>query len=420
MKKETLLSILIALPIFASAFNGKAKVGGIWYNIVTKAEKAEVTKPDVGNYSGIIKIPSTIVYEGVTCKVTSIGDGAFAYGNITSVTIPNTVTKIKTAGFRWCQNLKSITIPSSVTEIESAAFNGCSALVSVSLSQNLKKIDNAVFQGCLNLKTVVIPDGVTKIDMYAFEGCKNLASVTLSNKLDSICSDAFASSGITSISIPSSVRIIEQNAFSGCTKLKTITLGSGIEKISFAAFEKCGDLKDFYIERAMLPNIVNNAPIFRGSEVEYATLYVPASSIDDYKAVEPWNKFGKIVANPNVKGEETGKANEASDETIHELMDCQGQIPTPHIPRYELQQWLDEKVIYPQEAKAKGISGSVTVVFVVEPDGSISNVEAVGNNAPELVPEAVRVVKSMPKWNPGKVNGKYARVKDSIGVNFRR
>ena len=94
MRKTILLSVLFALPVMANAFNGKAKVGGIWYNIVTKAEKAEVTKPDVGNYSGIVKIPSTIVYEGVTCKVTTIGSGAITWGTMTSVTIPNTVTTL--------------------------------------------------------------------------------------------------------------------------------------------------------------------------------------------------------------------------------------------------------------------------------------------------------------------------------------
>ena len=416
MRKAILLSVLFAIPFMASAFNGKAKVGGIWYNIVTKAERAEVTKPDVGNYSGIIKIPATIVYEGVTCKVTAIGSGAFAWGEMTSVTIPNTVTKIDAVAFRWCENLKSITIPNSVTVIGTAAFDGCLALSSVSLSENIKKIDNSVFKGCKSLKTIVIPEGVTNIDMYAFSGCTSLTSATLKNGLDSISSNSFSNSGLQSIIVPNSVRIIGNDAFNECKSLSSITIGSGVEKIEFGAFGNCGDLKDFYLNGGRLPEIVNNSKIFSGSEVEYTTLHVAESLVELCKQVEPWKSFGKVVVNPNATTEEVVAT---ADETIYELKDCKGQIPTPFMKRYELEKWLDEHVHYPEEAKAKGISGSVTVGFVVEPDGSISNVKAYEGSWPELVPEAERVVQSMSKWNAGKVNGKYARVKETVSVHFQ-
>ena len=416
MRKTILLSVLFALPVMANAFNGKAKVGGIWYNIVTKAEKAEVTKPDVGNYSGIVKIPSTIVYEGVTCKVTAIGSGAFAWGEMTSVTIPNTVTKIDAVAFRWCENLKSITIPNSVTEIGTAAFDGCLALSSVNLSQNIKKIDNSVFKGCKSLKTIVIPDGVRNIDMYAFSGCTSLTSATLNNGLDSISADAFSHSGLTAVTVPNSVRIIDNNVFKECSRLASITLGSGVQEISFGAFEKCGDLKDFYVNGDRLPVMVNNSNPFIGSEIEYTTLHVAESLVELCNQVEPWKSFGKVVINPNATTEEVVAT---ADETIYELKDCKGQIPIPFMKRYELEKWLDEHVQYPEEAKAKGITGSVTVGFVVEPDGSISNVKAYEGSWSELVPEAERVVKSMLKWNAGKVNGKYARVKEVVGVRFQ-
>ena len=415
MRKAIFLSVLFALPALANAFNGKAKVGGIWYNIVTKAEKAEVTKPDVGNYSGIVKIPSTIVYEGVTCKVTTIGSGAFAWGTMTSVTIPNTVTKIESVAFRWCQNLKSITIPNSVTEIGSAAFDGCLALSSVSLSPNIKKIEDSVFQGCKSLKTIVIPEGVTNIDMYAFSDCTSLASVKLNNGLDSISANAFSHSGLTAVTVPNSVRIIDNNAFKECSRLASVTLGSGVQEISSGAFEECGDLKDFYVNGDRLPVMVNNRNPFIGSEIEYTTLHVAESLVELCKQVEPWKSFGKVVINPNATTEEVVAT---ADETIYELRDCQGQIPSPYMPRYELEKWLTEHIQYPEEAKTEGIYGTVGVEFVVEPDGSISNAKAYNGSQPTLVQEAERVVKSMPKWIAGRVNGKYARVKTSIGVRF--
>ena len=142
--------------------------------------------------------------------------------------------------------------------------------------------------------------------------------------------------------------------------------------------------------------------------------------IETCKLSAPWSKFGKIVANPNAVAPRSAGNNQEDDETIYEPSDCQGQFPTPAIPRYELENWLEEQAIYPKVEEGKYIGTSVTVDFVVEPDGSISNVKATKNSWPELIPEAERVVRSMPKWHPGKVNGKYARVRERIGVHFKK
>ena len=419
MKKTILLSVLFALPVMANAFNGKAKVGGIWYNIVTKAQKAEVTA-DYPLYQGRVVIPKTIVYEGVTCNVTAIGEGAFAQSEVQQVVIPSSVTSIGSRAFIFCGKLNSVTIPESVETIGSRAFDGCFNLKNIKLPRNLKSIEEGVFQGCNQLQAIVIPEKVTKIGPYAFNGCRNMKTVSLNEKLESISYNAFSGCGLLSVAIPNAVRIIESETFKECPSLKTLTIGCGVEEISHGAFEKCGDLKDVYLNGGRLPNLVNNTNPFRGSEVEYATLYVAESLMELCKQVEPWKGFGNITVNPNAV---VAKANGSMeyDETIYELKDCNGLIPTPFIPRYELSKWLEENAKFPEAAKAKGLtSGTVGVDFVIEPDGSISNVKADEGSWPELIPEAERVVKSMPKWNAGKVNGKYARVRERIAVYFRK
>lgn len=80
--------------------------------------------------------------------------------------------------------------------------------------------------------------------------------------------------------------------------------------------------------------------------------------------------------------------------------------------------YLQENVTYPKDAKEKKISGRVLVVFVVEKDGSISNVETVKSVFPSLDEEAVRIVKGMPNWKPGKQSGKVVRVKYTLPVSF--
>ncbi len=82
-------------------------------------------------------------------------------------------------------------------------------------------------------------------------------------------------------------------------------------------------------------------------------------------------------------------------------------------------QWLSQNLTYPAVAAENGIQGRVIVNFVVEKDGSISNVQVVRSVDPALDKEAVSVVKRMPKWNPGMNNGQPARVKFTLPVTFK-
>ena len=81
--------------------------------------------------------------------------------------------------------------------------------------------------------------------------------------------------------------------------------------------------------------------------------------------------------------------------------------------------YLAQNVKYPQEAMKKKIQGSVRVGFTVNPDGSIVNAKVERKVNPLLDNEALRVVKSMPKWIPGKLNGEPVPVKMYVPVNFR-
>ena len=75
---------------------------------------------------------------------------------------------------------------------------------------------------------------------------------------------------------------------------------------------------------------------------------------------------------------------------------------------------------YPEEAQKLGIQGRVICQFVVNKDGSIVDVEVVRSSGdPLLDNEAIRVIRSMPKWKPGKQRGKPIRVKYTLPVNFR-
>lgn len=82
-------------------------------------------------------------------------------------------------------------------------------------------------------------------------------------------------------------------------------------------------------------------------------------------------------------------------------------------------EFLTENMKYPEDAQKQKVEGRVIATFVVETDGSISDVKVVKQVFPSLDAEAIRMLKSMPKWVPGKQNGKPVRVKYAVPVSFK-
>ena len=117
-------------------------------------------------------------------SVTSIGDGAFAYGSsLTGIEIPNSVTWIGDGAFYWCSSLTSIEIPNSVTSIGDGTFNGCKWLTSIEIPNSVTSIGYGAFSGCSRLTEITCwattPPTITyntfsnyDADLYVPVGCK--------------------------------------------------------------------------------------------------------------------------------------------------------------------------------------------------------------------------------------------------------
>lgn len=106
-------------------------------------------------------------------------------------------------------------------------------------------------------------------------------------------------------------------------------------------------------------------------------------------------------------------------EEENKLFDIVEQQPMFPGGQTALLKYLSEHTKYPVVAQENGVQGRVTVQFVVEKDGSISDVHVLRGVDPSLDKEAVRVVKSMPRWTPGKQNGINVRVNYRVPVLFR-
>lgn len=81
--------------------------------------------------------------------------------------------------------------------------------------------------------------------------------------------------------------------------------------------------------------------------------------------------------------------------------------------------WVQSKVKYPQLAQENNISGRVLLMFVVEKDGSLTNIEVLQTPDSSLSEEAIRVLKTSPKWTPGKQRNQSVRVKYTLPIDFR-
>lgn len=112
---------------------------------------------------------------------------------------------------------------------------------------------------------------------------------------------------------------------------------------------------------------------------------------------------------------------EAPKEEVKQVVENKVFDIAEQMPSFKgnVNQWLSQNLTYPAVAAENGIQGRVIVNFVVEKDGSISNVQVVRSVDPALDREAVNTVKRMPKWNPGMNNGQPARVKFTLPVTFK-
>jgi hypothetical protein len=219
----------------------------------------------------------------ISNSVTNIGDSAFMYSSLSSVTIPNSVIGIGYQSFWNDNNLTTVAIPDSVASIGVDAFYACNGLRSVTLGSGVAIIGNGAFGFCsalTNLTVAVanpnyasaggvlfdkgmttliqcpgglasyaIPNGVTSITDNAFNSCSILTNVTISSSVASIGESAFyRCSDLKGVTIPGSVGSIGWGAFGDCSSLASVTIEIGVATtIDGYAFDNCSSLTNLML-----------------------------------------------------------------------------------------------------------------------------------------------------------------------------
>jgi protein TonB len=165
------------------------------------------------------------------------------------------------------------------------------------------------------------------------------------------------------------------------------------------------------VEKFIAPEVVDTVLPFEKTVVSVDSI---AEGTEGQK-----NTSGSENGTGTLSGSGTGNGGEGGDGSGNGLYSKADIMPTfkgGDINKFR--EWVQKKTKYPQIATANGIQGKVYITFVIEKDGSVSNVKVARGVDPLIDNEALKSVMSSPKWTPGKHKGKTIRVSYFITVNF--
>ncbi len=239
----------------------------------------------------LVRYPEGRAGEYIMSDITTLTEiGTRAFQNcrgLTSIKIPNSVTKISGFSFLTCENLSSVTFSSTLAEIGEYAFNGA-GLQELTLPDSLVKLGEGAFSNAGSLTTVTLPDNLAEINANPFYSCSRLTEINISSNNQTFTSEngvlfnknkteliaypdaksdtdytvantvthineyAFYGGGFETITFNEGLLSIGNNAFYNCYKVTTLKIPEGVTTIGDNAFASC-----YRIKSITLPNSIN-------------------------------------------------------------------------------------------------------------------------------------------------------------------
>ena len=454
MTKQSITKILFTILISMMGINALAydiKIENadgktIYYNYINDGKELEVTDGNAP-YSGVVNIPETVTFMNRTRKVTSIKSFTFYYSrDITSITIPCSVTNIGKSAFEKCSRLTSVhisdiaawcninfeepytsnpliharhlymngeeiqdlIIPNDVKSIKAGAFYGCFGLTSATIPEGVTEIGESAFCDCRNLISVSIPNSVKSIGKYAFDFNDRLTAVHITD-IAAWCEIDFVGyyywsnplyyahhlyvNGIEikDLVIPDGVKSIGNFAFGGCSGFTSVTIPNSVTSIGVDAFEDC-DIPTIVSHIEKPSEIDNNT--FTQNTLKNATLYVPEGTIEKYKATDGWKEFLFIESITELESK-LFKLSYTIDGEEYKVCEVKYGVDitpenTPEREGYTFSGWSEiPKIMPPHDVTVTGAFtvNTYTLTYII--DGEVyktSEVDYGTTNTPEAAP----------------------------------
>lgn len=347
--------------------------------------------------NGYMTIPETVYHDGISYSVVQIGESAFDPENpgtdpnddLFSLSIPESVTRIKPYAFQNCAKLETINLPSNIAEIEEGVFSGCSSLSEINVPHQVRAIRVNAFKNCTALSNINF-DSYCKLDTiewYAFANCISLKEIYLPAYLSYIRADAFSGcSALTDINIAPNIgflssngilytrdnglyiyppgrqdsiyttsndlKLIEWFAFNENKFITKVIISPGVERIGAHAFYDCTSL-----EEVIIPETVNEIEYWAFSgcnnkdgygtphtKLRYLTLPASVDKLANY-AVNGMPKLTVLNPEPPQYFQRPGRGIETSGQPT--LIVCDTLIvPNASVEKYKAAENLDFKQIF--------------------------------------------------------------------------
>ena len=318
--------------------------GAFGYKNTTDGSGLVLTVADKEKLPKNVVIPSEINGKPVVSLKRS---AFFQCENITSVYIPDSVTKLGTSVFYSCVNLERVCLSANLETLSSLSFFNCKKLKNIELPSGLNKIDSGAFEKCASLEEIELPDSLTSLNLRAFDECEGIKRIVIPQFVEYLTShalnmeeiivhpdnskyysldncilrksdnviisggqnstipkvataigeDAFNGNSLKQITVPGNIKTIGRGAFSGAS-LNEITIENGVEEIG-AAFGSCN------LKKIVIPDSVTKIDQLVYGNCKVGELSVSPGnrvyySVDDYILTRDGNSIvaGILSNNP--------------------------------------------------------------------------------------------------------------------------
>ena len=258
----------------------------------------------------------------------------------TTYTVPATVTSIDRKAFQYLAFLTTLNIPASVDLLDSNSFYEARSLTEINidpantaycsvegvvysaekdtlclyppnkpdltytLDAAVKVIGVSAFLHASHLQTVIIPEGVNTIKNAAFYKCSSLKDVSFPESLTKIGHSAFYTcEELESMVLPPHITEVPMALFLECKSLRSVTIQAEVTSIGMTVFSNCPSLKEITCLATTPPTL--HALAFLMMPLGEITLYVPAESVELYKATDTWKNFNVKAIAPTAEPSQT-------------------------------------------------------------------------------------------------------------------